>query len=744
MKEVLLAKPDETLFSHTKKALDVFNSLKNAFDNIPSFLNNENFWQQLFIAISYHDLGKAATGFQKNMALISKQQKASRWGYRHEVLSASFSQTFPVEEEQQKEIGLAIITHHKTIQEIRERYSTIFSTGRTHLQDRIKELEPNLYLINEFIGYIEEISPNYLENKIRLNKIHSIDDLIDFYYFGVKNANNNLDNEKKLHRIFLKGLVNACDHLASANRSTILLALQNIESIFPFKLNEIQNSAKNLDGNAILIAPTGSGKTEAGLLWAHKNQGNLKGHRVFYLLPYRTSLNAMYLRLSQLFGNEEIINIIHGKSAYFLYNYYSELDEKYSTYDYDKLRNKVRNMLSFSKKIYSPYKILTPFQILKPFFGIKNFEMNFCELFNSLFIIDEIHSYEPNITGFIAGVLKILNEEFRARFIIMSATIPTFINQELRNHVAVNNTITLEPSQLDEFTRHKIYLIEGDILSYLKNIINEAKKDKKILIICNTVKRAQEVYQQIPHSYKAFLLHSRFTFQDRNRIEQEIETARILVATQVVEVSLNISFDVLYTEPAPMDALLQRFGRINRRGWIHKRIAPVYVFTKGSENDKFIYDPELISNTIKILGSHDEKVLKESQIQNMLDSTYSESYIKMWNEIFNKSKEYLLLTYNELIPMSQNLNLKSLYMLIDSVEVIPYQFKKEYEEKISEGRFYDINGLFVPIPYYRFDNLKKQNLILSENDTWFVKTQYSQEFGLQFEATIEEPESTII
>jgi CRISPR-associated endonuclease/helicase Cas3 len=744
MKETLLAKPDETLFSHTKKALDVFYSIKNVYVDIPSFLQNDDFWKELFLAICYHDLGKAASGFQEIMSCIAHQQKTSHWGYRHEVLSASFSQTLPVEIERQKEIGLAIITHHKTIQEIREKYSTIFSTGKIHFQERMKELEPNIELLNEFIEHIEKISNSYVDEEITLNKIHSIDDLIDFYNFGVKHAHDNLDHKKKMERIFLKGLLNACDHLASANKSSILLALENIESYFHFSLNAIQNSAMNQEGNVILVAPTGSGKTEAGLLWAQKNQDDQRGQRVFYLLPYRTSLNAMYVRLCNLIENEDLLSIIHGKSAYFLYTYYSKLDEEYYEYNYEKIKNKIRNMTSFTKKIYSPYKIVTPFQIFKPFFGIKNFEMNLCEFYKGLFIIDEIHSYEPNITGFIIGILKILYEKYNARIILMSATIPTFINREIQAHIPIEKSITLEPSQLDEYTRHQIHVIEGTVFSHINSILYEAKKDKKVLIICNTVKRAQEVYELIPREYKVSLLHSRFTFQDRNKKEKEIETAHILVATQVVEVSLNISFDILYSEPAPIDALLQRFGRINRRGWMHGKIAPVYIFTKGSENDHHIYDPELVSNAIKTLECFDGKVLKESCIQTLLDSAYPESCMKTWVKKFNESKDYLIQTYDELIPMSQSHNLKALYMLIDSIEVIPHQFKNKYDEKIAEGYFYDINGLFVPIPYYRFNLLKKQNLVYPENDVWFIKTQYSQQYGLQFEPMIHECESTIL
>ena len=89
------------------------------------------------------------------------------------------------------------------------------------------------------------------------------------------------------------------------------------------------------------------------------------------------------------------------------------------------------------------------------------------------------------------------------------------------------------------------------------------------MVVCNTVKQAQNVFkelQEIVADDKAKLLHSRFILRDRERIEKELEDANLLVGTQAVEVSLDIDFDCLFTEPAPIDALIQRFGRINRKG----------------------------------------------------------------------------------------------------------------------------------------------------------------------------------
>ena len=103
-----------------------------------------------------------------------------------------------------------------------------------------------------------------------------------------------------------------------------------------------------------------------------------------------------------------------------------------------------------------------------------------------------------------------------------------------------------------------------------------------VMVVCNTVKQAQDVFQELQHvTDNAKLLHSRFILRDRERIEGELKDANLLVGTQAVEVSLDIDFDCLFTEPAPIDALIQRFGRINRKG--KKGICDVHICQEGGE-----------------------------------------------------------------------------------------------------------------------------------------------------------------
>lgn len=735
MREEILAKPFETLYEHTTKALDVFFSIKNAFEDVSERVEEPEFWDHLFTALVLHDIGKSAEGFQAMLKALNGEGKSPPWGYRHEILSASFVKTLPFNEEKIKEIGRAIIFHHKDLREIKERYNTTYLPGKNLLKKRILELEPNIEEINTFIVKMSQKSVKYLGKPIDIAQIRSTDDLIDFYDLGVRRfPEDEIDEKTKMYRIFLKGFLNACDHLSSASRSSILFAVNNIENLLTFEINKIQHDAKESQDSCLLVAPTGSGKTEAGLLWTEKNQNNMQAKRVIYILPYRTSINAMFLRMKDLFQKDEIINIIHGKSSYFLYKYLSVLDENSNNLDYRTLAKRIANMKSFSKKIYAPYKILTPFQILKPFFGCKNFEMNFCEFYNSLIIVDEIHTYEPNIVGMLVGILQKLTEQYNAKFFLMSATVPTYLVDMLKERLPIERMITLNKNELDIYTRHRVFILDGTVFNHIDTILTDVEEGKRVLIVCNTVKRAQDVFLILSKKCDAVLLHSRFTYGDRDSIEKTIEEAKVLVATQVVEVSLNISFDVLYSEPAPVDALLQRFGRVNRRGWEFGKVSPVYIFTEGSKYDKYIYKPwEIVAESLKVLGGLNGTILKESMIQSLMDTVYSKEKLRIWAEEFERARESIFESYKSLIPTEYDSNLETLFALIDSVEIIPYQLRDDYLIKINEGKLLEAMGYFVPISYRGFSMLRENDLIEAEDNTFFAKANYSRKMGLTFE-----------
>ncbi len=302
---VILAKkdPDETLLEHTEKALMVFKSIKDAYPEVPQICGVPDFWEHLFYSIFFHDFGKAASGFQKS---LSGKEK---WKYRHEILSAGFVSGLEYENQSKEAIAMAIITHHKDVSYLREMYNTDPSpVGKKRYTEKLQELTPNFEELRDIQQKIPEFSKKYLGFELnKFREIKSIEDMVDSYKNAVKPYKNQLDNDELtiLHGkygIFLKGFLTACDHLASGGKYSLLYGIDDMRAVYNFsKLRKTQSQAAETKGDAFLIAPTGSGKTEASLFWSHANQNHHRSKRVFYLLPYTASINAMYKRLQRDF-----------------------------------------------------------------------------------------------------------------------------------------------------------------------------------------------------------------------------------------------------------------------------------------------------------------------------------------------------------------------------------------------------------------------------------------------------------
>lgn len=724
---VLLAKPDEYLMQHTENTLKVFSSIKNAYFEVPEICSVPNFWEHLFYSLFFHDFGKGASGFQNAL------KDGNYWNYRHEILSASFISSLDdiFSEEDIKSIGMCIITHHKDLNDL-SRYDTYKNVNLESYIEKLDELKPNFDELIEYMELIPSLSKKYLGYELKIPKKITFNELINPFDNVIYDYEDDIDdgNYSKLqgiYGIFLKGFMNACDHLASGGQYEVLNGV-SIANLLNFtNLRTTQEISSKTKGSAFLIAPTGSGKTEASLLWAENNQNDIYSKRLFYMLPYTASINAMYERLSQLLENENLVGLIHGKSSYFIY--------KLLTNDIEDVK-KIKNL---TKKIYRPYKILTPFQIIKYLFGVKGFEMGLSELTNSLIIIDEVHAYDSRTTCLLLESCKFLKENLNADIFIMSATLPTFLKNLFEEELSINNMIQLSNNELDTFTRHKVNVIENHIENYCDVILNDINDGKKVLIVCNTVDKSQKIFKWFREKNieNSALLHGKFILKDREEIERKLNDLDLLIGTQAIEVSLDIDYDVVYTEPAPFDALIQRFGRVNRRGWSENIVKPVNIFTYGSDNDKFIYNQEIVKKTLDKLKDVD--LLKESIIQGILDDIYGDGFSDKDQETFDEVKDSFESVTTNLIPFKNSSNL-SFYKLFNSIEVVPFKYCEEYFEKVDNKEFFEAMSYCLNITVGQFHKQNSLNNIEKIRDTFFISVPYDSSLGL----LLSDEESTLL
>jgi CRISPR-associated endonuclease/helicase Cas3 len=395
--------------------------------------------------------------------------------------------------------------------------------------------------------------------------------------------------------------------------------------------------------NLILIAPTGYGKTEYAFLWG-------SGEKFFYTLPLRAAVNQIYERAKELFGDGKV-GLLHSDADVFLLGDGGEGQASMKAYD-------LARQLAFPA-IISTGDQFFPYALRPP-----GYEKIYAIFSYARLIIDEVQAYDPRAA---AIVVKFIEHVvwMGGKFLLMTATLPEFVRKELQQALG-NDTleeINLYEEKKSDFQgiqKHKIRveLIENNENEFpipdetLAQILDQANLGKRVLVIANTVKQAQDIFNKLYNLInknensnlkgKIWLLHSRFTWNDRREREKKIEgefknpkssneqVGKILVATQVVEASLDIDADVLFTEIAPLDALVQRMGRVLRRygpmnppNEIRVPSDPnviVWVFRNGLQSGRdHVYDNDLLLLTLKLLKDKSESQCNDNLKELLLE-----------------------------------------------------------------------------------------------------------------------------
>lgn len=649
MKNLFLAKTykKKTIKEHTQDLLDQKEIIKNLYKNI---LKEEE-WEILDYAIKYHDLGKINTKFQnklyKKLGIELLEDNIEGEEIPHNFLSPHLIDVDMFEEiygrEKTKILVSSVYYHH------------------TREPKEIKE--ENLKDLN--------VQKEALGNFFNLN-LSKIEDSIGRYILNEKNE----DILKSRSYIMIKGLLNKLDYIASMDKDEVDVEesyLQNGQTVtdivkeiintkYKAEYREVQRYMLNYQNeNLVVISYTGSGKTEAALLWIGES-------KAFYTLPLKVSINAMYRR---------IFNELEFKKAVLLhsdaYSFYQEQEDNINSYDR-------------AKRMSSPLIITTVDQLFKIAFRYRGYEEILATLSYSKVIIDEIQMYSPQMLAYILLGLKMITE-LGGKFAIITATFPPLLY-----HMMDKLKIPYKKQEKKFIphlsNRHKIQLIEENEFDFKK--IKELSKQKKILIIVNTVKRAQELYEKLEG--KANLLHSHFIKEDRDLLEEEIllfgdrsKRKGIWISTQIVEASLDIDFDILFTEMCSIDSLFQRMGRVYRKRNYNEKQPNVYILDNRN-GVPYIINSDIYEFSLNEIKKYSHKNLSEQEKQEMIDNIFDLEK----NKKLKESKYYK--TINEEIEELE--------------DVIPNQIPKDMIDK----KFRNIQNIEL-MPDNIFDELYKNGKI---------------------------------
>jgi len=758
----ILAKsePKKTLIEHINDCLYWFPKVLNWNEVLINkmsehySLSNSNIIKRLFMSVAFHDIGKATERFQDKVRGLKSNNLES-----HALTSVLFIYE-EIKDNPIKVIDgspffpeiLAIASHHSKLKnglfQDYERMRITFA-DKDYFRTFYNNINKQAIKLNIPDWQILEFNEKLFEE----NPYHVFyDDAFDYvgsYKFEKTNV---------IRDIFLlfKSVMHYCDWLASSNRTTYeYSAIENNESITAkmkikipqfvgwesFQLHAAESSSKNI----FIQIPTGQGKTEASVLWATQNNINQK---ILFLLPTMVTTTKMWERMSLFFGGSENVGLSHSTAKYILREKEEDMEPE-----------TLRSHYLYNRTFFKPVTVATLDQLIYSFFNWGYWVLTGAASFNAKIIIDEVHTYDAYTFGLLLKVIECI-VPYNTQFAVMSASLPEVLKEELEKVLPDYESIKEE--KFDNKQRHKVEVRDCLIEQCVSDIIRDFEAKENVLVVCNTIAKAREIFdlldEKIPLENR-MLYHSQFILQDKKNKEDLLENLKskengfVAVCTQIVEVSLDIDFDVLYTENAPIDAIIQRLGRVNRKGDIQKRIphmqfAKVIITRESEKSRKYVYKNlskilSLTYSNLSSIGIKQKGDITEKDLKNLVDIIYTKENLgdEYFNEL-NEAKNLIPLIWRDYLKNIYTLNVeeeklyqissrKSDYLTVEAVLLKHYQ-QYNFDECIARNDYDLLRKYIIKVPLYiaRKYSIKK----LNDSEIYLLDMKYNEFYGLSLES----------
>ncbi|TWJ18393.1 CRISPR-associated endonuclease/helicase Cas3 [Geobacter argillaceus] len=467
----------------------------------------------------------------------------------------------------------------------------------------------------------------------------------------------------------------------------------SFKEIFGFLPNDMQaRTLATITGPGVYVieAPMGMGKTEAALGAAYQLMADGKARGIYFALPTQATSNRIHLRMNEFL--ERIApesgrsRLIHGNSWLLQHDQdFSPASNGRQEKSTDDARNGRDWFASAKRAFLAAFGVGTVDQALLGVVAAKHFFVRHFALAGKVVILDEVHSYDI-YTGTLIDKLISTLEGLGCTVIILSATltgkrrgqiVSTHAN-EIENADQPYPLISgrtegasLDPVEATPPVSRKIQVAFTTAENAVEEAIAIARKGGAVLWICNTVGAAQKQFQQLKKlvagEFPLGLLHSRFPYWRRESLEKEwmerfgkdgeTRCGSILVSTQVVEQSVDLDADLLITELAPTDMLLQRLGRL----WRHERgnrpaNAPrICIIEEEKPLDELrrmppkaiieafggkakVYAPFVLLRSLEVWQAQTEGVTIPSRIRQLIELTYEDRDDEpdAWFQLYNE------------------------------------------------------------------------------------------------------------
>jgi CRISPR-associated helicase Cas3/CRISPR-associated endonuclease Cas3-HD len=363
------------------------------------------------------------------------------------------------------------------------------------------------------------------------------------------------------------------------------------------KLDRLLNEEKKF----VLIAclPTGYGKTTITNVLA---RAALKGYpyfsRVIHVLPMRSIADDIFLELKEdktISSDLAVQHLLSPGSPFFAKRCIITTLDTF--------------LLNFFKA--PAYELSKLFH-----YDTAHSEFPRAMIYTSIIVFDEFHLFtglgniineRKALTSVIAAIISLVDSGVPV--VIMSATIPNgLINQleeEVKDARGILEKIEYKKGIDSEFDKKleekkkRLHVLNQEIIEILNNV----DKNKNILIVVNTVEKAKQIYNSILNKEEVMLLHGKLPEILKSKFAKEMKRSKpkILIATQVVEAGLNISYDILITDACPIDRLIQRAGRVCR---FEEKEGDIYISSKIEHSAP--YDKNITERTLDVIRNCEE------------------------------------------------------------------------------------------------------------------------------------------
>ena len=470
-------------------------------------------------------------------------------------------------------------------------------------------------------------------------------------------------------------------------------------NLFPFQQRTFDYLSQGR--SVILQAPTGAGKTRAALypFFVHlkHSQPEHFPRQCIYSVPMRSLAN----QFAEEFQNEQNCRVTLQTGDQPNDPTIDEGDLVFTTIDQ-----------TLSNALGVPYAL-----------SRSRANLNAGAVFSSYLVFDEFHLFPPD--GAFKTTLQVLRElKDLVPFVLMTATFSSKLLHELKTLLDVEVvTVPVEelpsiPSQRSKTRR--FHTVQEPIGA---EAILQIHKHRSIAI-CNTVDRAQHLYTDLCNHVDPehlLLLHSRFTRHDRHENEKSIQrefgkdkesyskTDFILIATQVIEVGLDITCQSLHTEVAPASSVLQRAGRCARfpdeRGEVYVYDVPLH--KRGEPNySPYTSDGErtLCQNTWEAFSTCDGEVLDFSREQNLIDQVHTSEDQKLLQEM-SEEESRIWEQMTRAIAMGDNSVRRDLIRKIDSRTILVHEAPENLKNPFAVEGFSlwhgTVKGKFAELETWR-------------------------------------------